>query len=265
VAPPARRLGLGAPIVPTPSRPADLGGFDIEFNVEPSKIGVPPEEVRPLLGLTDLAAAVSEAATPDAPPASGPLAASRPTPVPAAPVQRSTRPGTGPVGYAGPPVPVHPLSPSLQAPPQQTRPTLAAGFPVQRSTASPSTVDPPSPDPAPRPAVQRVVRTAPAEPVAAPEPVVMRIAHPVPVPAEVPMERVVVQRADDAAGASATPATATTTTATPAHASASHASAPGGGDPDELVKKIFDPLLRRLKAELLLDRDRRGALTDLRF
>ncbi len=95
----------------------------------------------------------------------------------------------------------------------------------------------------------------------------MRIAHPVPVPAEVPMERVVVQRADDAAGGSATPSTATakTTTATPAHASASHGSAPGGGDPDELVKKIFDPLLRRLKAELLLDRDRRGALTDLRF
>jgi hypothetical protein len=31
---------------------------------------------------------------------------------------------------------------------------------------------------------------------------------------------------------------------------------------DELVKKLFDPLLRRLKTELRLDRERRGALTD---
>ncbi len=41
--------------------------------------------------------------------------------------------------------------------------------------------------------------------------------------------------------------------------------APGGaGNPDELVKKLFDPLLRRLKTELRLDRERRGVLTDLR-
>lgn len=33
--------------------------------------------------------------------------------------------------------------------------------------------------------------------------------------------------------------------------------------PDELVKKLFDPLLRRLKTELRLDRERRGMLTDL--
>jgi len=33
---------------------------------------------------------------------------------------------------------------------------------------------------------------------------------------------------------------------------------------DELVKKLFDPLLRRLKTELRLDRERRGVLTDLR-
>ena len=37
-----------------------------------------------------------------------------------------------------------------------------------------------------------------------------------------------------------------------------------GGSPDELVKKLFDPLLRRLKTELRLDRERRGMLTDLR-
>ncbi|MGH4021380.1 MAG: hypothetical protein ACRDT0_19555, partial [Pseudonocardiaceae bacterium] len=40
--------------------------------------------------------------------------------------------------------------------------------------------------------------------------------------------------------------------------------APGAaGNPDELVKKLFDPLLRRLKNELRLDRERRGVLTDL--
>ncbi|HET8642385.1 MAG TPA: hypothetical protein VFM37_10630 [Pseudonocardiaceae bacterium] len=48
------------------------------------------------------------------------------------------------------------------------------------------------------------------------------------------------------------------------------ASAPGpapaaGGEPEELLAKLFDPLLRRLKAELRIDRDRRGSLTDLRL
>lgn len=56
---------------------------------------------------------------------------------------------------------------------------------------------------------------------------------------------------------------------TPAPASAASTAAPptspaAGGDPEELVKKLFDPLLRRLKTELRLDRERRGRLTDLR-
>jgi pyruvate/2-oxoglutarate dehydrogenase complex dihydrolipoamide acyltransferase (E2) component len=51
---------------------------------------------------------------------------------------------------------------------------------------------------------------------------------------------------------------APTTSATPAVAPGAAAA------PDELVKKLFDPLLRRLKAELRLDRERRGVLTDLR-
>jgi hypothetical protein len=37
----------------------------------------------------------------------------------------------------------------------------------------------------------------------------------------------------------------------------------GAGEPEELLKKLFDPLLRRIKAELRLDRDRRGMVTDL--
>ncbi|NBE84937.1 hypothetical protein [Micromonospora rubida] len=37
--------------------------------------------------------------------------------------------------------------------------------------------------------------------------------------------------------------------------------APGGGaEPEELLKKLYDPLLRRLKTELRLDRERHGAL-----
>ncbi|MDX8034347.1 hypothetical protein SK803_29370 [Lentzea sp. BCCO 10_0856] len=34
-------------------------------------------------------------------------------------------------------------------------------------------------------------------------------------------------------------------------------------NPEELLRKLYDPLLRRLKADLWLDRERRGALTDL--
>jgi hypothetical protein len=40
---------------------------------------------------------------------------------------------------------------------------------------------------------------------------------------------------------------------------------PADIEPDELLKKIIDPLLRRLKAELRVDRDRQGLVTDLRL
>jgi hypothetical protein len=50
----------------------------------------------------------------------------------------------------------------------------------------------------------------------------------------------------------------------PAGAPPPAGAAPPGGTPEEMVNKLFDPLLRRLKAELLVDRDRRGSLTDLR-
>ena len=58
-------------------------------------------------------------------------------------------------------------------------------------------------------------------------------------------------------------AAAPVATAAPA-APGDPAAAGGAAQPDELVKKLFDPLLRRLKAELRLDRERRGSLTDLR-
>ncbi|MCS7477623.1 hypothetical protein ACFFQW_45985 [Umezawaea endophytica] len=51
----------------------------------------------------------------------------------------------------------------------------------------------------------------------------------------------------------------------PAAASPPAAAVPAApaGEPEDLVKKLYDPLLRRLKAELWLDRERRGALTDV--
>jgi hypothetical protein len=37
---------------------------------------------------------------------------------------------------------------------------------------------------------------------------------------------------------------------------------PGPPEPEELLKTLFDPLLRRLRTELRLDRERRGVITD---
>jgi hypothetical protein len=37
---------------------------------------------------------------------------------------------------------------------------------------------------------------------------------------------------------------------------------PGPPEPDELAKALFDPLLRRLRTEFRLDRERRGMVTD---
>jgi pyruvate/2-oxoglutarate dehydrogenase complex dihydrolipoamide acyltransferase (E2) component len=48
----------------------------------------------------------------------------------------------------------------------------------------------------------------------------------------------------------------------PAAPAAPAAQAAPGQEPEELLKKLYDPLVRRLKAELWLDRERRGALTD---
>ena len=42
------------------------------------------------------------------------------------------------------------------------------------------------------------------------------------------------------------------------------AGALAGASTDELVRRLFDPLAARLKAELRLDRERAGFVTDLR-
>ncbi|MEV6524721.1 hypothetical protein AB0M43_22455 [Longispora sp. NPDC051575] len=76
-----------------------------------------------------------------------------------------------------------------------------------------------------------------------------------------------VQRLPEPDAPSMTPSLVRTEEAFVQRAEAAPAPAPATGDgapQEELLKKLFDPLLRRLKAELRLDRDRRGALTDLR-
>ena len=80
-------------------------------------------------------------------------------------------------------------------------------------------------------------------------------------PAGVP----VVQTAGPAAAAATGPASA------PAGPGVAAAPSPGPGtgqsaqpSTDELVRRLFDPLAARLKAELRLDRERAGLITDLR-
>jgi hypothetical protein len=121
-------------------------------------------------------------------------------------------------------------------------------LPVTRTIGNPATplsrvID------APAPHTELAFRATEALPVA-------RIADPVPpsTPDPLPPPAPVVQRDPEPAAAPApAPAPASAPAAVPHQQPA---------ETEELVKKLFDPLLRRLKTELRLDRERRGALTD---
>jgi hypothetical protein len=97
--------------------------------------------------------------------------------------------------------------------------------------------------PHPAPAEAAPVAAAPVQRLAEPGPAV------VPAPAAGPTEpwTVTVQRAES-----------------PPPPAASSAAPPAEGEPEALLARLYDPLLRRLKAELRTDRDRYGSLTDLR-
>jgi CubicO group peptidase (beta-lactamase class C family) len=69
--------------------------------------------------------------------------------------------------------------------------------------------------------------------------------------------------ATDAVGQAAGAATGAATGAAGAAGAAVQA-ATGAPSTDELVRRLFDPLAARLKAELRLDRERAGFVTDLR-
>ena len=72
--------------------------------------------------------------------------------------------------------------------------------------------------------------------------------------------QVVVARAEDPAAATdAAPAAAT---GSASGAAPGGAAAQGGEDVEALAQRLFPPMLRRLKNEFLLDRERRGMRTD---
>ncbi|WP_156960545.1 hypothetical protein [Amycolatopsis taiwanensis] len=123
--------------------------------------------------------------------------------------------------------PASPTGPEIPFPRHRTLPnrTRPPALPVAPMESSPTTsiVDEPN-----EPVAQRAIETA--EPTKVSEPAVS--VHPV-------------------------SGSATANTVAPAAPQASHT------DPEELLKTLYDPLLRRLRTELRLDRERRGALSDL--
>jgi hypothetical protein len=100
---------------------------------------------------------------------------------------------------------------------------------------------------------------APPAPPTATKPIAVQTA-----PSELRTE-LVVQRADDTAepAAAATSATAATDHAA-ATTQATSAGSTSPTDVDTLVRRLYDPIVRRLKAELQLDRERAGHSLDLR-
>lgn len=118
-------------------------------------------------------------------------------------------------------------------------------------------------------AVDQPAAAAPSVPRQA---LVVQTAPPDPAPAEIaePAQDLTPDLGADAPGGQDIPSQApsaapagTLPAGAPAAGAAAGAAA-AASNPDELVKKLFDPLLRRLKTELRLDRERRGMLTDLR-
>jgi hypothetical protein len=160
-----------------------------------------------------------------------------------------------------------------------SRPTLAVAGAVQMARRLPE--DGPShtfPAAIP-PVVSRLIGddTPPASPTAdqprrpdlLPVPVLRHVEEPLPLQRYEPAAGVQVTRTvqrEETAPEPAPPPAPETPGAAESTTTASTPVAPVEAPPetDELVKKLFDPLLRRLKTELRLDRERRGALTDRR-
>jgi hypothetical protein len=136
----------------------------------------------------------------------------------------------GPTG--GPSIPAMPTAGVPSAALSTGMPTATAGATVSRLAAT---------HPVAMPIASPSAPAQPA-PVAPPEPVV---------------QTVTIQRVEAEPAAPPAPAGSGSTPAPPAPPA-------GGQAPEELLAKLFDPLLRRLRAELRIERDRRGSLTDLR-
>ncbi len=282
--PQARRLGLGPPIDPVtlassvlPDLPAESAEPPVTGESEPTA-GTPPAATSTT---APRMATMPTIATPTiaAPTAAMPTAA-MPT---AAPVLALQRQGAGrPAGPVPPHEPAAATVPLAAAPP--VPPLVVARLVGERPIAAPLATNGTEEATAPVPAaatangvpnrtdterlspfVQR--QALPAVPAAAP---LTMLASPAPGPAvrdasaAVPSPVPVVQRVESAAepDASTRPAAAAAEPAGAAGPVPAARPAPPGGEPEELLARLYDPLLRRLKADLRLDRERRGVLTD---
>jgi hypothetical protein len=233
----------------------------------------PPTEVvesmpdRPLLGSL---APLPKPAEPPTPSAMREPAVQR-LPEPAAPAREPATPavpGHGSPGYRTPGSTAPTLNqvvrlPSISAAPSPGPATLphlglavTAPSPAVRALATP--MAPLSLAPVQRaPEMPMAQRIAPA-----PQTPSLALARP---------EPIVVTRAiedEPSTTTTSTNFTSTTTSTTTAPESTPHASTPPSVEPaekdaDKVAQELFGPLLRRIKAELQLDRERRGLLTDL--
>jgi hypothetical protein len=200
---------------------------------------------------------------------------------PASVAERTPEPEVTAAPPPGAPVATHAAVPSLRTPEQRTPvdpPVALQQQAVDVPLGTAVTTAPPTAPPTARPAVrptptptlvQREVRDVvpmPLPPVPAPTTVAVQAmptddgpptVPPAPPPApDPPGPAPVVARAGE-------PAATTGTPAGPAGAAGAAGGAPGGAtDVEALAQRLFNPMLRRMKAELLLDRERRGMRTD---
>ncbi|SDG43791.1 hypothetical protein SAMN05216553_10869 [Lentzea fradiae] len=159
--------------------------------------------------------------------------------------------------------PVHVIQRSAE--PEQLAPLTGASAPLVQRTAEPVRGAPQvqrTPEHATNHVAQPVHHIARPTAHSAP-PVLSLVEPPRPVPA--PAAEPVVARVEEVVRSVPEPVVRQEVVQR-VEAAAPEVSAPPpvqGQNADELLRKLYDPLLRRLKADLWLDRERRGALTDL--
>jgi len=243
---PPRRLGLGAPLsVPEPVRPPTPAS--------PPTPALPPTPEPPVqravaespVTIPDL----GEFAVPEHPEPSmifTSLLGDQPLPI----RQRSE---------AAP----HVESPSRAAPVPTAQRTTAQRTTAQRTTAPHAT--------RPGTAATPVMPSTPVAPTVARLMAAHQQAHEqahqplsVAAPQLVPAQETPVQRATPEPAPAAEPVVQTVTVQRVETTAPAPPEAPATPPTEDLVAKLYDPLLRRLRTELRVERDRRGNLTDLR-
>ena len=144
-------------------------------------------------------------------------------------------------GFTGP----HP-----SAPPKSAEPASSEGAAATPPHSAPITQR--SVSAAATPVAQRLAVPMPIAAMPAPEPAPAVPEAPQQQPVEATVQRVAVATAPP-------PVTVQATETAPAAVEPE----PAGADPGELLAVLYEPLVRRLRADLRVDRERRGRLTDL--